>query len=159
MWSSPQGQQKSLKCRTWIQPQKRQNDLCSLPRQTIQYQSNPSLCHKKSCWRSWSWTVLWWPTRPSRINTQKRCPFYHRALKCKSRKLRDTWSNRQVWPWSAKWSKAKASRVLPRGHTQSKHPLSTTQEKTLYVDITRWSTPKSDWSYSLKPKMEKLYTV
>ena len=28
------------------------------------------------------------------------------------------------------------------GH--SKHPLSTTQEKTLHMDITRWSTPKSD---------------
>ena len=25
-----------------------------------------------------------------------------------------------------------------------KHPLPTTQEKTLHVDITRWSTPKSD---------------
>ena len=27
---------------------------------------------------------------------------------------------------------------------QSKHPLPTTQEKTLYMDITRWSTEKSD---------------
>ena len=26
----------------------------------------------------------------------------------------------------------------------AKHPLSTTQEKTLHMDITRWSTPKSD---------------
>ena len=35
--------------------------------------------------------------------------------------------------------------VLPREHTgHSKHPLPTTQEKTLHVDITRWSTPKSD---------------
>ena len=25
-----------------------------------------------------------------------------------------------------------------------KHPLPTTQEKTLYMDMTRWSTPKSD---------------
>ena len=33
------------------------------------------------------------------------------------------------------------------------------QEKTLYMDITRWSTPKSDWLYSLQPKMEKLYRV
>ena len=39
----------------------------------------------------------------------------------------------------------KANRVLPRkcsGH--NKHPIPTTQEKTLYMDITRWSTPKSD---------------
>ena len=34
---------------------------------------------------------------------------------------------------------------LPREHTgHSKHPLPTTQEKTLHMDITRWSTPKSD---------------
>ena len=41
----------------------------------------------------------------------------------------------------------------------SKHLLPTTQEKTLNKDITRWSTPKSDWLCSLQPKMEKLYTV
>ena len=35
---------KSPKCSTWIQSQKWQNDLCSFPRQTIQYHSNPSLC-------------------------------------------------------------------------------------------------------------------
>ena len=35
--------------------------------------------------------------------------------------------------------------VLPREHTShSKHPLPMTQEKTLHMDITRWSTPKSD---------------
>ena len=27
------------------------------------------------------------------------------------------------------------------------------------MDITRWSTPKSDQLYSLQPKIEKLYTV
>ena len=27
------------------------------------------------------------------------------------------------------------------------------------MDITRWSTPKSDLLYSMQPKMEKLYTV
>ena len=58
------------------------------------------------------------------------------------------------------WSRAKTNRVLPRkGTGHSKHPLRTTQEKTLHMDITRWSTPKSDWLYSLQPKIEKLYTV
>ena len=66
----------------------------------------------------------------------------------------------KIWPWSAEWGRAKAKRVLPREHTgHSKHPLPTTQEKTLLMDITRWSTPKSDWLYSLQPKMEKHYTV
>ena len=34
---------KSLKCSTWMQSQKRQKDLCLFPRQTIQYHGNPSL--------------------------------------------------------------------------------------------------------------------
>ena len=37
-------------------------------------------------------------TRPSRINTPKRWPFHYRGLECKSRKTRDIWSNRQIWP-------------------------------------------------------------
>ena len=35
---------KSPKCSTWMQSQIQQNDLCSFPRQTIQYHSDPSLC-------------------------------------------------------------------------------------------------------------------
>ena len=34
---------KSPKCSTWMQSQKRQNDLCLFPRQIIQYHGNPSL--------------------------------------------------------------------------------------------------------------------
>ena len=41
------------------------------------------------------------------------------------------------------------------GH--SKHPLPTTQQKTLHMDITRWSILKSDGLYSLQ--LKKLYTV
>ena len=91
---------------------------------------------------------------------KKRCPFHYRGLECKSRKSRNTCSNRQIWPWNMEWSRAKPSRVLPRKCTgHNKYPLPTTQEKTLYMDVTRWSTPKSGWLYSLQPKMEKLYTV
>ena len=32
---------KSPKCSTWVQAQKRQNDLCSFRKQTIQYHNNP----------------------------------------------------------------------------------------------------------------------
>ena len=68
--------------------------------------------------------------------------------------------NRQIWPWSTEWSRAKTNRVLPRECTgHSKHTLPTTQEKTLHMDISRRPTRKSDWLYSLQPKMEKLYTV
>ena len=50
-------------------------------------------------------------------------------LTCK----KDTWSNRQVWPWSTKWSRAKANRVFQREHTgHSKHHLPTTREDSTY---------------------------
>ena len=71
------------------------------------------------------------PIRLSRTNTQKRYPFHYRGLECKSRKSRNTWSNRQIWTGSTEWSRAKDNRVLPRVRTgHSKHPLPTTQEKT-----------------------------
>ena len=36
------------------------------------------------------------------VTHTKSCPFHHRGLECKSRKSRDTWSNRQAWHWSTK---------------------------------------------------------
>ena len=89
------------------------------------------------------------------LTPPKRCPFHYRGLECKSRKSRDTWSNRHVWPWHTEWTWAKANRVLPKEYTgHSKHPLPTTQDKTLHMGIIRWSIPKSDWLYSLQPEME-----
>ena len=68
--------------------------------------------------------------RTFRTNTQKRYPFHYRGLECKSRKSRNTWSNKQIWPRGTEWSRAKANRVLPREHTgHSKHPLPTTHKK------------------------------
>ena len=32
--------------------------------------------------------------------TEKKCPFHRRGLEYRCRKSRDTWSNRQVWPWN-----------------------------------------------------------
>ena len=94
------------------------------------------------------------------LTPPKRCPFHYRGRECRCRKSRNTWSNRQIWPSNVEWSRTKTNRVLPRKCTgHSKHPLPTTQEKTLDMDITRWSTPKSDWLFSLQPKTEKLYTV
>ena len=81
--------------------------------------------------------VLWRYAKHSRTNTLKKCPFHHRELECKSRKSRNTCSNRQIWPWNTKWNRAKANRVLPREHTgHNKHSLPTTQRR-LYT----WTSP------------------
>ena len=61
------------------------------------------------------------------LTSKKRCPFHYRGVECKSRKSRNTWSNRQIWPWNEEWSRAKTTRVLSRKCTgHSKHPLPTT---------------------------------
>ena len=71
------------------------------------------------------------------LTPPKRCPFHYRGLECKSRKSRNNGSNRQIRPWNAEWSRAKTNRFLRRKCTgHSKHPLPTTQEKTLHMDIT-----------------------
>ena len=61
--------------------------------------------------------------------------------------------------WSTKWSRAKTNRVLSRWHTgHSKHFLLTTQEKTLYRDITRWSIPKWSIIFFAAKDGESLYS-
>ena len=85
--------------------------------------------------------VLWRPTRPSRTNTKKRCPFHHRRLECKNRRSRETWSNRQLWPWCTKWSRPKINIVLPRECTgHSKHPLQQ-HKRWLYT----WTSPDGQY--------------
>ena len=41
--------------------------------------------------------IFFW-SEISRTNTQKRYPFHYRGLECKSRRSRNTWSSRQIWP-------------------------------------------------------------
>ena len=63
------------------------------------------------------------------LTHKKRCPFQYRGMERYSRKSRNTWSNRQIWPWNAEWSRAKNNRVLPRKCTgHSKHLLPTKRE-------------------------------
>ena len=100
--------------------------------------------------------VLWRPTRPFRTNTPKRCLFI-------------------IGDWNAKVGSQETPGVTGKSglgiqNEAGQRLIEFCQEnalviatpsskKTLHMDITRWSTPKSDWWYSLQPNMEKLYTV
>ena len=53
-----------------------------------------------------------------------------------------------LWDWNENWPFPVLWPLLFQQH-----------KKRLHMDITRWSTPKSDWLYSFQPKMEKRYTV
>ena len=74
-----------------MQSQKRQNDLCSFPRQTIQYHGNPSAeeAEVEQFYEDLQDLL--------ELTPQKRCPFHYKGLECKSRKSRNTWNNRQIW--------------------------------------------------------------
>ena len=128
-----------------MQSQNRQNDLCSFPRQTIQYQV----------------IQVYAPT--SNAEEAEVEQFYEDL-----QDLLELTHKKDVLfiigDWNAKVGSQETPgvtgkfglgiqneagqrliRVLPRKCTgHNKHPLPTTQEKTLHMDLTRWSTPKSD---------------
>ena len=127
-----------------MQSQKQQNDLCSFPRQTIQYHSNPS-------------------QYPNNNAEEAEVEQFYEDLQ----DLLELTPPKDVLSIIGDWSTKVGSQeipgvmgkfglgvqneagqrviVLPRECTgHSKHPFSTTREKTLHMDITRWSTPKSD---------------
>ena len=81
-----------------------------------------------------------------RTNTQKRCPFHYRRLECKSMKSRDIGITSKSGLGVQNKAGQRLTRVFERAYIHhSKYPFpTTTQEKTLHMDITRWSILKSD---------------
>ena len=118
-----------------MQTQKRQNDLCLFPRQTIQYHSNPSLCPT---------------TNAEEIEVEWFCDDLQDLLELTPKK--DVLFI--IGEWNAKVGSQEIPGVtgksglgiqnevgqrltefMPREHTgHSKHSLPTTQEMTLHVD-------------------------
>ena len=93
------------------------------------------------------------------LTTKKRCPFHCTGLECKigSQKIPGVTGK---FGLGVQNEAEQRLIVLPRECTgHSKHPLPTTQEKTVHVDITIWSILNSDWLYYLQPNMEKPYIV
>ena len=95
--------------------------------------------------KSWSSMILWRPTRPFRTNTQKRCHFHYRGQESKSRKSRNTWSNRQIWPWNAEWSRGKTNRVLKENVLVIANTLFQQHKRRLYT----WTSPDGrHWNHT-----------
>ena len=79
-----------------------------------------------------------------RTNTQKRCPFHYRGLECRSRKSRNTWSNRQIWPWNTEWSRAKPKEFCQENILVISNTLFQQHKRLLYT----WTSP--DVSISIR---------
>ena len=105
--------------------------------------------------------VLWKPTRPSRTNTQKRCPFHYRGLECKCK-------SQETPEVTSKFGLGVQNEAGQR-LTESCQENALVIANTLFQQHKRrlytWTSPdgqhqnQTDWLYSLQPKMEKLYTV
>ena len=92
-------QQKSLKCSTWMQSQKQQNDLCLFPSQPFNItviQVYAPTRNAEEAEVEWCYEDL----QDLLELTPKKDVLFIKELECKSRKSRNTWSNRQIWPWS-----------------------------------------------------------
>ena len=100
------------------------------------------------------------PTRPSRTNTKKRCPFHHRGLERKSRKSRDTCSNGQGWPWSTEWRGQRLVEFCQEKALVTANTLFQQHKRRMYTRTSPDGQHRNQiWLDSLQPKMEKLYIV
>ena len=113
------------------------------PRQAIQYYNNPSLCPTSNAEEA---EVEWFCEDLQDLLEQthaKDVLFITGDWNAKVGR-RDTWSNRQIWPWTTKLNRAKANRVLPRECTGHSKPSLPQHETTLHMNITRWSISITD---------------
>ena len=67
------------------------------------------------------------------LTPKRRCPFHSRGLEWKSRKSRNTWRNRQIWPWNAEWSRAKTNRVCKENALVIANTLFQQHKRRLYT--------------------------
>ena len=77
--------------------QKRQNDLCSFPRETIQYQSNPSLCPASNAEEAEVEQFYEDLQDLLELTPKKHVLFIIGEWNAKVGS-KDTWSNGQIWP-------------------------------------------------------------
>ena len=140
-WSSHHGQQKSPKCSTWMQSQKRQNDLCSFPFNITVIQVYAPTSNAEEAEVEWFYEDL---QDLLELTPKKDVLFIIGDWNAKVGS-QETPGVTGKFGLEIRNEARQKLRVLPRECTgHSKHSLPTTQEKTLHMDITRWSTPKSD---------------
>ena len=102
---------------------------------------------------------FWGPTRPFRTNTQKRCPFHYRGLGWKVGSQETPGVTGKFGLGIQNEAGQRLIEFCQENALVIANTLFQQHKKALPMDITRWSTSKWNWLYSLQTKMEKLYTV
>ena len=71
------------------------------------------------------------------LTPKKRCPFHYGGLECKSRKSRDIWSNRKIWPWSTNEAGQKLTEFCQENELVIANTLFQQHKRRLYT----WTSP------------------
>ena len=117
------------------------------PRQTVQYHGNPNLCPNRNAEEAeWFYEDL---QDLLELTLKKDVLFIIGDWNAKIGS-QETPGVTGKFGLGVQNEAGQTNRVLPREHTgHSKHPLRTIQEKTLHMDITRWSTLNNQIDYIL----------
>ena len=75
------------------------------------------------------------------LTPKKICPFLYRGLECKSKKSSDTWSNRQIWPWSTEWSRERLIEFCQENALVIANTLFQQHKRWLYT----WTSPDGQY--------------
>ena len=78
------------------------------------------------------------------LTPKKRYPLHYRGLECKSRESRNTWSNRQIWLGVQNGAGQRLIEFCQENTLVIANTVFQQHKRRLYMDITRWSTPKAD---------------
>ena len=75
------------------------------------------------------------------LTPEKNVLFIIMGLQCKSRKSRDTWSNRQIWPWSAKLSSQRLTEFCQENALVIANTIFQQHKRRLYI----WTSPDGQY--------------
>ena len=123
-----------------MQSQKCQNDLCSFPRKPF----NITVIQVHALTNNAEGAEVEWFCENLLDLLELTPQKDYRGLECKSRKSRNTWSNRQIWPWSTERKGRRLIEFCQETTLVIVNTLFQQHKRRLHMDITRWSILKSD---------------
>ena len=141
--------------------QKWQNDLCSFPRQTIQYNITVIQVYVPASNAEEAEVEQFYEDLQDllELTLKKDVLFIIEGWNAKVEGQETPWVTGRFGLGVQNEAGQRLTEFCQENALVMANSFPTTQETTLHVDINKWSIPKSDWLCSLQPKMEKLYTV
>ena len=146
----------ATKCSTWVQSQKWLNDLCSFPFNITVIQVYVPTRNAKKAEVEQFYDDL---QDLLELTPKKRYPFHHRGQACKSRSEEIPGITGKFGPGVQSEVGQRIIRFYQENALFMENAIFQQRKGWPDMDITRCSIWKSDWLYTLQPKMKNLYKV